>query len=115
MGKVNENTFSIKGESGTKYTFSMYNFDTEFKDVGGIYIFTNRTNSNDKFTHNVIYIGKTNDLSTRFDNHHKADCINRNESNCICVKQVDSEKERTKIETDLLIENQTNCNEINNL
>jgi len=114
MSKVTENTYIIKGKSGTKHEFNIYTLDTSFRDVGGIYVFTRRTKSNGHFYHSNVYIGKTNDFSSRFENHHKKDCITKFNANCICVIQVDSENKRTEIETDLLLGNNTFCNEINN-
>jgi|TARA_B110000285_G_scaffold137233_1_gene153741 hypothetical protein len=114
MGKLTENTYSLTGKSGKKYTFGIYSMDTTFSSVGGIYVFTKRTKSGESFSHSNKYIGKTNDLSTRFDNHHKEDCIIENNANCLCVMRVDSEDDRTEYETDLLLGNNTTCNEVNN-
>lgn len=114
MAKLTESKFTITGKSGNVYEFYIYDMDTVFKDVGGIYIFTKRTSNNDKFSHDLIYCGKTDDLSTRFNNHHKEDCVKKNEANCICVKTVTSEKERTNIEEDILLGNNFKCNEVLN-
>lgn len=114
MGKISSVKFTLSGASGKEYSFSMYTLDTDFKAVGGIYVFTNRHIDGDRYSHTLIYCGKTGDLSTRFDNHHKAACIKKNNANCICVLQVDSEKERTNIETDLLEGNKFTCNEVLN-
>jgi len=114
MGKLTDNTYVLTGQSGKKYIFNIYSIDTSFSAVGGIYLFTRRTKSGDTFLHTNKYLGKTNDLSTRFDNHHKEDCIVENNANCLCVMRVDSEDDRTNYETDLLLANNTTCNEINN-
>lgn len=114
MGKLTNNSYSLKGASGKEYTFGIYSLDTSFKEVGGVYIFTKRVKNENKYSHTNIYIGKTDDLSTRFDNHHKAACINMEGCNCICVMKVDTKKDRTEYETDLLLANNTTCNEINN-
>lgn len=114
MAKLTDSKYVLKGKSGTEYSFGIYSLDTSFNEVGGVYIFTKRVKNENKYSHTNIYIGKTDDLSTRFNNHHKKNCISQNKANCICVKQVDSEKERTEIETDLLLGNSTPCNEINN-
>lgn len=114
MGKVTENKLTVTGKSGQVYEFNIYGLDTEFNEVGGIYIFTRRYRNRDKYSHNFIYCGKTENLSTRFNNHHKADCIKRNNANCICVMRVDSDEERSKIETDILKGNEFTCNEVLN-
>ena len=55
----------------------IYTLGTKFNAVGGIYIFTRRYKDGDKYAHDSIYCGKTYNLSTRFDNHHKAACIKK--------------------------------------
>lgn len=114
MTKVTENKLTITGKSKKTYKFIIYTFDTEFKAVGGIYIFTRRHKDRDKYSHNFIYCGNTDDLSTRFDNHHKAACIERNNANCLCVMSVSTEEERTAIEKDILEGNDFTCNEVLN-
>jgi len=115
MTKVTESQLTIKGKSGTEYKFDIYTLDTNFTKTGGIYIFTARTKGTDgNFTHSFIYCGKTDDLSTRFNDHHKQDCIKKNNANCICVKAISTEKERTDIETDILKGNNFKCNEVLN-
>jgi hypothetical protein len=114
MSKLTESIFTVKGASGTKYEFNIYSLDTNFKAIGGIYIFTQRSNSNQQFERNLVYCGKTNDLSNRFESHHKEDCIRQNGANCICVMLVSSEQERRAIEADILSGNDFKCNEILN-
>lgn len=114
MPKVTENKLTVTGKSKKVYEFMIYTLDTKFKAVGGIYIFTRRYKDGDKYSHVFIYCGKTNDLSTRFDNHHKAECIKRNNANCLCVMSVNTEKERTSIEKDILEGNDFICNDVLN-
>jgi hypothetical protein len=115
MTKVTEAQLTITGKSGKKYSFDIYSLDTIFKAVGGIYVFTRRYQGADsKYNHDYIYCGKTDDLSTRFDNHHKEDCIKKNKANCICVMGVSTEKERTTIEEDILKGNNFKCNDVLN-
>ncbi len=108
------NTATIKfiGKSGKKYQFYIYELAASFKKVGGNYVFTERTTKQDgSSTHEIIYVGKTEDLSTRFQNHHKADCISKNGANRICVRQVDTENERDSIEKDLIKNYNPVCND----
>lgn len=114
MAKLTESKFTITGKSGNVYEFNIYDMETIYNNVGGIYIFTKRTINNNNFSHDLIYCGKTDDLSTRFNNHHKVGCIKKNEANCICVKKVTSEEERTYIEEDILQGNNFKCNEVLN-
>lgn len=62
MSKIN-GAFSIKGQSGKIYIFSMYTIDTSFKPIDRICIFTNRTFDRQKYTHTLISIQQLNDLS----------------------------------------------------
>lgn len=75
--KLSNYQLQIYGKSNKKYIFDIFSLDTQFKPVGGIYIFTQRIASQTIPEHKLIYCGKTNDLSKRFDNHHKEDCIKR--------------------------------------
>jgi excinuclease UvrABC nuclease subunit len=107
----NASTLDLTGSSGKKYKFYVYELGTSFKKVGGVYAITKRTSSQGSNSHSVIYIGKTDDLSERFDNHHKQDCVDKNGANRICVRQVESEADRDSIEKDLIKNYQPKCNE----
>ena len=115
MPQLTESTFTVKGKSKKEYKFEVYSLDTHFNSVGGIYIFSERVkDASDNFSHKMKYCGKTEDLSTRFNNHHKSDCTKKNGANCIGIKSVSTEKERTEIETDILLGNNFTCNEVLN-
>lgn len=108
MTKISDATFV--GASGTKYTFSVYTTDTEFSNIGAVYVFTKRTVSNDKGSHTLLYIGETGELGNRISNHEKWPCVNRNGCNAICVHAEDGDAKRLEIEGDLLEANDTPCN-----
>jgi len=114
MSKLTETKLTITGISKKVYQFIIYPIDTKFYPVGGVYIFTKRDKRGYQYHHELIYCGKTKDLSTRFDHHHKEDDINEHDANCICVMRVNTEKERTLIEEDILANNNFVCNEILN-
>ena len=102
MAKVTESKFTIKGKSGNTHSFDIYLLDTEFNKVAGVYIFTRRSKQTDgTFSHNIIYCGISNDLSTRFSGHHKEADIKKQNANCICIMVVSDEKQRTNIESDI--------------
>ena len=86
-------TITIKGRSGTIYIFNVYGFTKfselkdAFKSIPALYAFTRRfPNSAISYTHYLLYVGETGDLSTRFNDHHKQECITRSNANCICIK-----------------------------
>lgn len=84
---------------------------TTFKNMGAVYIVTKRVVLNDKGTHTLLYIGKTEDLSTRFDAHHKQDCFDARGGNCIGVYLIATENKRSIIEEDLISAQKPPCNE----
>jgi hypothetical protein len=114
MAKLTNSKFTIKGKSGETHSFEIFDLNTTFNKVGGVYIFTRRyQDADNKFSHEVIYCGITEDLSSRFDNHHKASDIKKKNANCLCVLAANSEKERAMIEKDILgySDNNFPCND----
>jgi hypothetical protein len=109
MAKVANATF--KGKMGS-YSFEVYSSDTSFNAVGAVYIFTKRTvDVEGKGSHAILYIGQTDSLKSRIQNHEKWPCVKRNGVNCICVHRDDNEDSRLAKETDLLEANATPCND----
>jgi len=111
MAKLASITFT--GKSGTKYEFNAYPWGTNFKkDYGAVYFVTKRTkNSEGGYSHTQIYVGQTENLSTRFDDHHKQYCFDRHGANCICVYGAQDENTRLKVEQDLINNYHPPCNE----
>jgi hypothetical protein len=107
---MSEGTLTLKGKSGSSYTFEVYKLNTDFKALGGLYLFTKA----DGTTHTHIYLGQTQDLSSRFTNHHKEQCIDKHGGTHISVRVMNAEKERLAAEKDLLAIYNFPCNEINN-
>lgn len=104
-------TVDFTGESGTVYEFNVYPIDTDFKAMGAVYFFTVRLKKGDGHTHAAkIYVGQTGDLSTRFDDHHKMPCIEREGATCICILAEKSEEARLEIESDLIAAYNPKCN-----
>ena len=102
-------TLTINGKSGNSYIFQIYEISVKFNGGGGVYLFTKLMG--DKLTHKSVYLGITNDLSTRFNNHHKKDCIKNNGATHLCVLINNNETERNAIEEDLLGAINTLCND----
>jgi len=107
MAKIE--TISLKGCSGKSYDFNVYPSGTSFKDLGAIY-FISKRNGN----HSGIYLGITDDLSNRFNNHHKEDCFKKHSANCISILLNSSERDRQIIEKDILCKYNFPCNDVNN-
>ncbi|RKU19770.1 hypothetical protein C6501_01080 [Candidatus Poribacteria bacterium] len=102
MSKIED--FAFYGASGSQYIFQVYPIGTEFKDIGGIYIFTRREiNFRGGATHNLLYIGGTNSLPSRLTRlHHKWEAVFRNRGNCVCVYSEPHDLDRNRIENDLI-------------
>lgn len=116
-----DTTITIQGMSGTNYIFNVYGFTKfsdlldAFKSISALYAFTKRFPKGVSFTHDLIYVGETGDLSNRFNNHPKKNCIMRGNANCICIHSFyGSESERLAAEADLLNAYDLPCNDKNN-
>lgn len=104
-------TITLTGQSGTEYKFNIYNWGTNFDEIGAVYYISNRHEDNDDWwTHTKIYIGQTGDLSDRFDNHHKAKCFEDHNANAISVHREGNENSRLFIEEDLIEALNPPCN-----
>lgn len=73
----------LNGKDGSDYSFEVFPRDQAFKPVSAIYAFLTAPNGNAS----VLYIGQTEDLSTRFSNHHKWDMAIRHGFKYIAVYQ----------------------------
>lgn len=103
-------TLTLSGLSGKQYIFNLYTFDSflelkdAFKPIPALYLFTKRwLRDADSFSHDLVYLGETGDLSSRFDNHHRETCIVSRSANCIGIFSTTSvEKDRRLFEEDIL-------------
>ena len=96
-----------QGKSGTNYTYKIYPLDTSFKAIAGNYCFAKEVQPN---KWRPIYFGETGDLSTRFDNHHKMDCVTKNGADSIHVHANNSSNARLDEEADLIAKWDPVCN-----
>lgn len=103
-----EQTIDWVGQSGEKYKYWIYEISTTFKKAPANYIFAKTTSPE---TLKAIYIGEAEDISERFDNHHKMPCIRQNGATDICVHKSSEDKEvRCKEEADLIANYRPVCN-----
>jgi len=109
---------TLNGISGKEYIFDLYVFD-DFSELRnaflarpGLYLFTRRRATSEGFTHDLVYLGETKNLSNRFDNHHKEAEIKAHYANCIGIHAAPTDEEQRKqIETDILASYDFPCNE----
>ena len=108
MAKIS--SVMIKGKSGEEYAFDVWALDQAFNPVAAVYAITRRYQNDDSYSHEIIYVGQTDDLSTRFDDHHKAECFKRKNANCICTHRDNDEDSRLSKEDDLIKLHKPTCN-----
>lgn len=95
--------FAFYDASGNQYIFQVYPIGTEFKDIGGVYIFTRREiHSQDSVTHNILYIGHSISFPRRLMMHQRLNAVLRNGGNCVCVYSEPNDMDRKRIESDLI-------------
>lgn len=100
----------VKGERGKTYTFRVYNKDTQFRNIGAVYIFVKLVSRKDNISSRALYIGETENLCERIENHEKWECVLKHGCTHICVMAVKDREERLAIETDLRHKYETYCN-----
>ncbi len=100
------------GGQGNKYNFTPYSWGANIAEgFGGVHFVTNRyEKSGGDISHKVIYIGETEDLSARFDDHHKQSCFDEKGVNCVCIHGEQDEEKRLFIEQDLINNYDPPCN-----
>ena len=110
MAKLSDVT--LTGASANRYEFEVYSWGTQFTKAGGVYAITRRYQKSGEvgFTHAVLHIGHTGDLSTRFENHHGISCFREHNANCACVHRDNNGRSRRSKETDLIEGYNPPCN-----
>ena len=105
-----DRTIIWEGSSGKKYKYWIYDIGHDnFDPVPANYIFAKETSPK---IHKEIYIGETEDISERFDNHHKMPCIKQNGATHIHAHKSNIIKEtRREEESDLLKKWRPICND----
>lgn len=108
---------TLDGASGKQYIFDLFSFEDfdELKDafraLPAVYVFTRRSQVGDGFSHDLVYLGETEDLSSRFNAHHKKQCIIAHRANCIGLYGVSKNEDLKEIEADILSTYDFPCNE----
>lgn len=103
------NTIQWEGKSGNSYRYWVNPVDTSFKDEPGNYIFAEEVEPG---RWRPVYIGQTESLADRLDNHPKEDCAVRNGATHIHAHTNPSgEEARRTEEQDLIAKWQPACND----
>ena len=103
---------TFTGKSTKKYDFNLYERDTSFKALPGIYVFLREEIKSFK----MLYIGQTSSFQKRIDvklkEHDQYLCFLRNNYTHIAVLTIrNGEEKRLNIETDLRHNYTTLCNQ----
>ena len=108
-------TMDWEGTSGKLYKYGIYTIGTELKAEAGNYIFAKKRPigeraplSREEWT--PLYIGETEDLSTRFGNHHKKACTRKYGATHIYAHHNSSAPVRLAEEADLIEQWDPICN-----
>ncbi|MEK6746755.1 MAG: hypothetical protein AABY33_06965 [Pseudomonadota bacterium] len=96
------------GQSGKEYQYWIYPINTSFNAKSGNYCFSKETSSG---YWTPLYFGESEDLSGRFDNHHKIDmAIRRGATHIHAHVNNGSKIARINEETDLIRKWNPPCN-----
>jgi predicted GIY-YIG superfamily endonuclease len=107
-----EGTFNWKGKSGKSYSFNIWPIDAPFRQIGCVYIYTEKLD-NGSWEH--IYVGQTEHLAKRLKEHEDGDeksdtCIQNSGATHIHVRQVKPETDRIDVEDDIRKNYSWSCN-----
>ena len=104
-----EQTIVWEGKTGAGYKYWIHPIGTTFKEVAGNYVFAKETRPG---YWAPCYIGQTNNLNERLNNHEKEACAKRNGATHIHAHTDGSgETVRCAEEKDLILKWQPPCNE----
>ncbi|MBN2412968.1 GIY-YIG nuclease family protein [candidate division KSB1 bacterium] len=96
------------GVSGKKYKYWIYPIDTSLKEEGGNYIFALESSPGHWSS---VYIGQTNNLNERLENHEKENCARSNGATHIHAHLNSLKQNRLNEELDLIKKWKPVCNE----
>jgi predicted GIY-YIG superfamily endonuclease len=102
-------TINWPGKSGMQYKYWIYLIGTPFKESPGNYIFAKKNQAGYWVP---CYIGQTENLGNRLENHEKELCAKRNGATHIHVHgNGNAEQARKAEEKDLILQWQPPCND----
>ena len=104
----NTKTIFWEGKSEEKYEYWIYQIDTSFKEEGSNYIFAKEVEPK---SWEPIYIGQTNNLNQRLENHEKERCAIEYGATHIHAHLNNNEQNRLSEEKDLIDNYHPDCND----
>ncbi len=130
-GKIAQlGTVVLKGRSGRDYGFSVYPWDEPFRAVAAVYVVARRASAEGVLgsvlaelvgprqdsssplpeMHSIIYVGETDDLSTRLRSHPDRGCFDTHGADCVCMYEEDDPQRRIALVADLRDRYEPTCN-----
>jgi len=105
-------TTTFTGKSGKTYRFKTYAWGAHFRKVSGVYVIGSRARG-EEGQPNVLplFVGSTEDFSQPFRKHRKAQVLNEQGANCICLQSDALEESRLAKQRDLIAGLQPACND----
>jgi hypothetical protein len=98
-------TTILTGDFGKEYVFEVHALDADLHG-GAVYAVTRW----EEDEHVLLYLGQTGELENRFDGHHKSECFDENDADCLCVHRDGNKESRLKKEADLMARYHPICN-----
>ncbi len=99
--KIDEVAFA--GQSGQRYAFRIYVWDTKFKAVPGVYIVASRTiEPGQRARYEPLFVGEAADLSLALKGHPRDECFQMYYGNVVGVMKEDDDGKRAATLKDLL-------------
>ena len=83
--------------------------------MAAVYFVTKRAQDSSTYnraSHDSIYIGQTANLADPFGTESQFDCFRKHGANCICIRLVENEEQRSVVEEDLIALHSTHCNQL---
>lgn len=99
MSTVTKDVIHVTGISKKQYTFEVYQKHLSWNSVAGVYLIL-RKNQNGNYL--PIYVGETENLGERFQDHHKMACFEKNGWTNLGFLHEKNEHNRLAIEQDIL-------------
>jgi hypothetical protein len=101
----------LAGDSGARYDFRVYVWETKFKAIPGVYVVAARTIEPGQPPHyQPLFVGETADLATAFRDHARDECFQMYYGNVVGVLKEGDDARRTSILADLLAALVPPCN-----
>lgn len=97
------------GQSGKEYEYHIYTLDETHKAIPANYVFVKQTEPK---RYRPLYVGETNNISERFENHEKWPDLKKNGVTHVCTHESSSDKKvRTNEESDIIAKWKPVCND----